>query len=225
MKECALVSVNGGWNLLIGADPASTGSWSPIKVPAACREVFDEAKKDRCFGEQARRYIADHPGAWLSLVPAKLAATFDHAAIASSYLHASNPTEMPDEATRRLAILETAYQRILVLLVLIGAARGLLGRSRARRMVGGSLVVGLAACLFFVHNAWPATVFLPAVLALDARVWTKRSFLLLATAIVVAVTALTHAVFFGATRYGMVVFPLVAALAPLPFVRRVPTGP
>ena len=57
MKHCALVSVNGGWNLLIGADAESTGAWSPIKVPEACREVFDEAQKDVCFGREARRYI------------------------------------------------------------------------------------------------------------------------------------------------------------------------
>ena len=223
MKQCALVSVNGGWNLLIGADPASTGSWSPVKVPDACREVFDEAKKDTCFGEQARLYIAHHPGTWLSLVPAKLAATFDHAAIALSYLHASNPRSLPDGATRRLAIVETAYERLLVLLVLVGAARGLLVRGRAQQVLGGCLVVGLAASLFLVRNAWPATVLLPAVLLLVARVRTKSWFLLAATALVIAVTAVTHAVFFGAARYGMVVFPLIATVAPLAFDRRAPT--
>src|SRR5690606_25963906 len=40
MNRCALVSVNGGWNLLTGADPASTGAWSPIQVPEACRDGF-----------------------------------------------------------------------------------------------------------------------------------------------------------------------------------------
>ena len=64
MKRCALVSVNGGWNLLIGADAESTGAWSPIKVPEACREVFDEAEKDACFGREARLYIAAHPAEW-----------------------------------------------------------------------------------------------------------------------------------------------------------------
>ncbi|MFX8696456.1 hypothetical protein ABTM58_20720, partial [Acinetobacter baumannii] len=50
MHRCALVSVNGGWNLLIGADLATEGGWSPIQVPDACKEVYDEAGKDACFG-------------------------------------------------------------------------------------------------------------------------------------------------------------------------------
>jgi hypothetical protein len=218
-----LVSVNGGWNLLIGADPASTGSWSPVKVPNACREVYDEAKKDACFGHEARLYIASHPGPWVSLVPAKLAATFDHAAIASSYLHQSNPAAFSDDATRRLAIIETVYERLLVLFALIGVARASVGGSRVVRAAQAVLVLGLGVTLFFWRHAWPATVFLPLVIALCAHRRAKPSILSGGAALVITVTALTHAVFFGAARYGMVVFPLIAALAPRAFVRRAPS--
>jgi hypothetical protein len=95
MKRCALVSVNGGWNLLIGADEASTGAWSPIKVPEACREVFDEAAKDVCFGDEARRFIREHPGAWLRLAPQKLAATFDYASAPGATRSSSSRSSPP----------------------------------------------------------------------------------------------------------------------------------
>ena len=71
MGRCALVSVNGGWNLLIGADAASNGRWSPSRCRSACREVWDEAEKDACFAREARRLIAAHPGAGSRLVAAQ----------------------------------------------------------------------------------------------------------------------------------------------------------
>ena len=79
MKQCALVSFNGGWNLLIGASEQATGSWAPIDVPLPCRTVWDEAGKDACFGQEARRAILRDPVRWLGLVPRRLAATFDYA--------------------------------------------------------------------------------------------------------------------------------------------------
>lgn len=72
------LSFNGGWNLLIGTDAAGRGGWAPLQVPEACRLVFQEADKDVCFGRAAMREIASRPAAWLSLVPSKLAVTFDY---------------------------------------------------------------------------------------------------------------------------------------------------
>ncbi|HEX5633117.1 MAG TPA: hypothetical protein VFX50_07815, partial [Gemmatimonadales bacterium] len=78
MDDCALVSVNGGWNLLIGTQPEGKGSWSEIQVPEACKAVFDEAKKDACFARAARARIAARPWEWLALAPQKLHVTFDY---------------------------------------------------------------------------------------------------------------------------------------------------
>ena len=76
MGRCVFVSANGGWNLLIGAGPGATGTWVPIEragIPPRCRNVFDEAEKDACFGSAALQQIARHPGHFIGLMPAKLA--------------------------------------------------------------------------------------------------------------------------------------------------------
>jgi 4-amino-4-deoxy-L-arabinose transferase-like glycosyltransferase len=91
MNRCALVSVNGGWNLLIGATTPN-GVWNPISVPPVCATVWDEAAKDTCFEREAERLIEREPLAWLARAPAKVAATFDVIAASPWYLHASNPS-------------------------------------------------------------------------------------------------------------------------------------
>ncbi len=122
MGRCALVSYNGGWNLLIGADESSTGTWAEIKVPPSCREVFDEAGKDACFGAAARRYIAEHPAARLALVPRKLAATFDYAGAGAWYLHTASPAAFPERVKVALGAVETAFERLALLVALLVAA-------------------------------------------------------------------------------------------------------
>lgn len=144
MKRCALVSYNGGWNLLIGADEASTGTWSEIKVPASCREVYDEAEKDACFGEAARRYIVEHPAAWLGLVPRKLAATFDYAGAGAWYLHAASPAAFPERAKVTLGAVETVFERVVLLVALVVGARGAAGALRRKRRTDGERGPGRA---------------------------------------------------------------------------------
>ncbi len=77
MDRCALVSVNGGWNLAIGTQ-TTEGAWREMEVPAACKEVFAEAAKDACFGDAALAVIARDPVGWLARVPKKLRVTFDY---------------------------------------------------------------------------------------------------------------------------------------------------
>lgn len=213
MKRCALVSVNGGWNLLIGADAASTGAWSPIKVPEACREVFDEAEKDACFGREARRYVREHPAAWLALAPRKLAATFDYAGAAGWYLHDANPAAFPSEAKVALGGLEFLFERLALLGALAWSARadGRLPRLR----LGLALLGGVFA---FLLHAWIAYAALAVAALLRGRsLWTGP--LLGAAAITVLLATMAiHATFFGAGRYSLVVFPLLTALGPLAFV-------
>ena len=220
MKRCALVSVNGGWNLLIGADEASTGAWSPIKVPEACREVFDEAAKDACFGDEARRYIRAHPAAWLALVPRKLAATFDYAGAGPWYLHDADPKELPYAAKEKLGAFETLDERLALLFALVWAARRASDDERpawcwARR----AIAIAGGAFLFTLHG-WIAYATLPVVALLRGRSLWRGPVLASAAIVVLVATLVTHAVFFGAGRYSLVVFPLVTALAPLAFARR-----
>ncbi|WP_437996347.1 hypothetical protein WMF26_35445 [Sorangium sp. So ce185] len=243
MNQCALVSVNGGWNLLIGADPASTGAWAPIQVPEACREVFDEAGKDACFGREARRYIAEHPGAWLGLVPRKLAATFDYCGAAGWYLHASNPAAFTEDDKVALGAVETVFERLVLLCALVWAARkpapapGALAaphpddRARGPSLAQRALVparlalfaLGVVAALH-VH-AWVGYLALLGLALLQGRALLRAPVLALSALAVLAATAATHAVFFGAGRYALVAFPLLSGLAALAAARQSPEQP
>jgi hypothetical protein len=208
MKQCALVSFNGGWNLLIGASEQATGSWAPIDVPPPCRTVWDEAGKDACFGQEARRAILRDPVRWLSLVPRRLAATFDYAGAAGFYLHQSNPEAFDEPSKTRLGIVETVYERLAYLGALGAAAYARGPRRRAR----GALALLFGLLLFQTH-AYLAVLGLGLVIALRGRpLWTGPT-LALSTLFVLASTALVHAAFFGAGRYSMVLFPLVTSFA------------
>ncbi len=210
MHRCALVSVNGGWNLLIGAQTDS-GAWQPVDVPEACRTVWDEAAKDTCFERAARDVIARAPGAWLAKAPAKIGATLDYFGAAPWYLHAANPAAFDDRDKLVLGAVETIASRLALVFALVAVARwpGSPGAPAWRRR--GRVALAAAGAIFAgaVH-AWPAYV---ALVGAIAAIGPRAPRLFAWTAIVVAATIATHAVFFGAGRYGLVVVPLVTALA------------
>jgi hypothetical protein len=217
MGRCALVSYNGGWNLLIGADTESTGAWSPIKVPFECREVWDEAAKDECFGRAARRYVAANPTDWIGLVPRKLAATFDYCGAAGWYLHESNGEACGDRCKVALGGLETVYERLLLALALVWGSKDSWRLSVLRKPSFGPLlrlVLAIVGIVFVVQtHAWISYVAFVGVALLRGRELVRGPVLATCSVIVVGMTALVHAVFFGAGRYGMVTFPLLAGVA------------
>jgi hypothetical protein len=212
MGRCALVSVNGGWNLLIGTDPSARGTWAPLEVPPACRSVFDEAEKDACFGHAARETIARAPAAWLALVPSKWAATFDYLGAGPWYLHDSAPGHFGERAKWAWGAAEVVVHRSLLALGLFAAT--------ARR--GGWRFVFTALAL--LPAGWVATLAL-CVVALAEGLRSRSSVrvsedavagwsgAMAASGLVVATTALVHATFFGAGRYGLVVVPAIVLLA------------
>lgn len=216
MKRCALVSVNGGWNLLIGADEASTGAWSPVKVPDACREVFDEAEKDVCFGREAQRFIREHPATWAALVPRKLAATFDYAGAPGWYLHASNAEAFPDRAKTALGAVETLFERLVLVAALVAVARRV-GPEAPRRRILGLALAAVGAIAAFTLHAWVGYLAFAAVGVLRGRAMIRGPVIVSAAVLVVLATAGVHAVFFGAGRYSMVVFPLLTGVAALAY--------
>ncbi len=229
MDRCVFVSANGGWNLLIGTFPEGRGAWVPIdaeRTPAECREVFEEAAKDHCFGAAGRRRILDAPLRWLSLVPAKLRSTFDFTASAASYLgEAGSP--LSDRGRYFVGAFEIVARRLLVLAALLGMYR--LGQGSGepqhiamrhpalRRLRGGATVLGIAL-LFTTTSAWISHLLLLAVGATVGSLG-RRPVVILGLAAVL-VTALVHAAFFGAGRYSMVLEPLLAPLAALAFAPR-----
>jgi hypothetical protein len=216
MDRCALVSVNGGWNLLIGARSVD-GSWSRLDPPPECRTVWSEAGKDTCFEEVAVREIVAAPARWMAKMPAKLAATFDGVDPGSWYLHASNPEAFGDRARDLLGRVERATANLAVLAALLAGSTMHGARRRARRAVAA---LGAAAALA-VH-AWLGYAALVVTVALLGRSAVRGKLLVPWTGAAVLVTALVHAAFFGAGRYGLVVAPLVAAFA---WVRAKPIPP
>lgn len=211
MERCALVSVNGGWNLAIGAQTTS-GGWQEMAVPEACKEVFAEAAKDECFGREARRVILAHPGAWLARVPAKLRVTFDYFGAAPWYLHAANPDAFPYRAKVTLGAVETVISRLLLAGALVSVRKLEGPRTLLREAITG---FGLLAC-FLAAGALGYVACGLAVLLLGRKELERVPLLVPASAVVLLATAVLHAVFFGAGRYGLMVVPFVSALA---FVR------
>lgn len=210
MGRCVFVSANGGWNLLIGTAEQANGAWislTDMGVPSECREVFEEASKDACFGDAAVRHIAQRPAAWLSLVPSKWGATFDYPAAPAHYLRMSNPTLVSHADEQRLVAIETVFSRCLLAMALLGfwALRG-----PARRLRGLLGVAGSASLLS--PFAWPAVLCLLVLGAIQWRTMSTARPLAVALS-VLALTALIHAVFFGAGRYALVGGYLAGLLA------------
>ena len=210
MGRCVLVSANGGWNLLIGTAEQAKGAWialTDMGVPVECREVFEEALKDACFGEAAVRRIRERPGVWLGLAPSKWGATFDYPAAPAHYLRMSNPALFSHDDEQRLVVVETAFSRVLSALALLGFW-GLPGP--ARRLRGLFAALGLLSLA--LPFAWVATLCLLALGAIQWRVLTAARPLAVALA-ALGLTALIHAVFFGAGRYALVGGYLAGLLA------------
>ena len=209
MKRCALVSVNGGWNLVIGTQTES-GGWHEIVVPEECRTVWDEAAKDACFERAARAEIAARPLAWLRRAPAKLRTTLDYFGAGPWYLHESNPAAFGDRAKLGWGAVETVLARAALLAALLARAARRDAKGRAALALRALAAIGAAFAL--TDRAWVAYLALAAV-ALASR---PRAPAITFSALVIAATAAVHAAFFGAGRYGLVVVPFVIVLALVP---------
>ncbi len=222
MDRCALVSVNGGWNLMIGTDPTAKGTWAELKVPEACRDVFDEAGKDACFGREARRVIAADPVAWASLAPLKVSATFDYFGAGPGYLRGASPDHFSEGAKRGWLWAETVLQRALLAAGLVGLLR-VVSRSwptGATRALTAALVL-----LTVLPHATPAYLLLGVAAALAPRLVRGVPAAVPVAGVVLLATAAVHAVFFGAGRYGLVVVAPTVVLAGFAFVPRTESRP
>ena len=216
LDTCAFVSANGGWNLYIGSSPVGEGGWAPLEqigVPRECRTVFGEGEKDRCFGRAGLRGVLGHPAAWLGLVPKKLAVTFDYGTAAAHYLAASNPALVSDEIKLEIGAAELLGQRVLLVVAVLALGFSPGPRARLRRRLAP-----LGGILSLVPFAWVAWLVFAVEGALLGRTLLSRPSALLAVALVAA-TAVTHAVFFGAGRYALVCLPALGAVAGMLFAR------
>ncbi len=210
MHRCALVSVNGGWNLLIGVH-TDNGSWTPLESPEECKTVWDEAAKDACFERAARAEIDRAPRAWLAKAPRKLAVTFDVFAAGPWYLFRSNPRAFGERAVVVLGGLDAVTARLILVLALLSSApiwRFRVRRKRLRTTVPRVLLALVGLGFAFARTAWPAYGVLAVASLLRDRD-EKRSALRASSGFVLAATMITHAAFFGAGRYGLLVVPLL----------------
>jgi len=210
MGRCMLVSANAGWNLLIGTSAEGNGAWVAVDkagIPAKCRTVFDEAKKDVCFGDGAVERIRDAPGAWFKLMPRKLERTFDDVGTPGWYLHSSNWKVFPENYKNALGAAEVIVQRTIMLLALAAIFRIADKRLKLRR----GLVIAGAVCMC-LPIAWVGILFLTAAaLTLGLRLLDEPPLLLASIGLVS--TAIIHAIFFGGARYAIVTMPWTIALA------------
>lgn len=212
--RCAMVSTNGGWNLLIGTDPEAKGSWAPVKVPPACAEVWDEGEKDACFGREGLRAIARDPKAWVALTPKKLSATFDYIGSGPWYLNAGNPGVFSFAAKVRWAVAEIVVNRALIALGIVAASL----RALRRRPLGSRRrAAALLAATVLLPWGWIG-IFVLAFACLAASRGCPpgpRLGYLFAAAILLSTSAI-HVLFFGSGRYGLLVLPaLCLAVADL----------
>ncbi|NUO49567.1 MAG: hypothetical protein HOV80_11990, partial [Polyangiaceae bacterium] len=214
MGMCALVSVNGGWNLHIGTNQNAGGTWAPIEVPVACRTVWDEAAKDACFGREAKSEIATHPGAWLALVPKKLWVTFEYFGAGPWYLHAANPQAFQQSVKMGFAAAEIVFHRLLIAAAIGALLRRLAevvapGRSGLYRW--GPWALG-AVCAASAAVGTLLSGILAALVAFSPRLRKNVGPAVPLAATVILATAAVHAVYFGAGRYGLVVIPALVLL-------------
>lgn len=222
LERCVFVSANGGWNLLIGSAERATGRWvalDELGVPPECRTVFAEAEKDRCFGQAGMRNIAQAPLRFLALVPRKLAATFDWWGAAGHYLHTSNGSRFPYDYKLTLGVVEAVFERLIVLLGLVGVGRAAGALPRLRLAL-----VLLGGVWLFREHAWVAYAALVLGALLGGPRLLGRPGVLFGVS-VVAATGLTHAVFFGDGRYGLVTGLVLVMLAGEAFRRTAGSAP
>jgi len=219
LDGCALVSTNGGWNLAIGAI-TETGRFQTLRAADGCPIVTGQVQQDRCWGEVGRAKITAAPGVWLAKGPLKLGQTFDHESFAIEYLHEADPDSWPE--TRRVAAREllTGFHRLLLAVAAMCVVAWPRWDARAKpefftQLALGAVVLGVAAyaTLNDAHPFYLLAVLTPvlALLPLPGRpAQGATGGYLLA---LLAVTALTHIVFFGEDRYHLVVTPILCILA------------
>ena len=215
MDGCALVSTNAGWNLAIGAFPRATGRFETLHASDGCRVVTGQVQQDRCWLAYGVDQIEEHPWHWLSLVPAKLGFTFDHASFPIGYLHEARPQDWPEDKQEVARGFLTAFHRLL----LVVAALATIGLGKVGRMPRTQIALFSALTLIaFVAvqeppRFWPVAIFLAIVPWLPLRGRPPWPPALLMPIALLATTVVTHAIFFGEDRYHVVVTPVLCMLA------------
>jgi hypothetical protein len=212
--SAAIPSTNAGWNLAIGSFPRATGRFEGLHSSDGCSDVTGQVQQDRCWLEYGIAHIQADPVRWLSLVPAKLAYTFDHESFAIEYLREARPSEWPEP--RRVAardFLTVAYRLLVVVAPLAFVAFAVRGRRAQIALLAGTVAFAAFAFTLDTPTFWPIVVVACVLpwLPLEGRPEPLPS--LLMSVGLVATTAAAHAIFFGEDRYHVAVTPALCLLA------------
>ncbi len=220
MDGCALISTNTGWNLAIGA-VSDTGRFQTLRASDGCSVVTGQVQQDRCWWRVGVARIEADPVRWFGLMPAKLSHTFSHESFATGYLRQADPERWTAGRAERLRrALSTVH-----LLVLTFAALAVVGvpKPYSARLPGtwvqllvGAGLVGYGGYATFFTWEYPIHWLVVAMVALAVLPLPGRPRQGAAGAVLiglVAMTLLTHAVFFGEDRYHLVITPVFCILA------------
>ncbi len=111
----ALVSTNGGSNLLIGTLPESHGGYRELTRADPCTTVRGEVARDRCMSRVAVTRIQEHPGRWALLGARKIARTMGFEWAPVSYPRSSVGQRISKPIGIALAVICTACWWALLL--------------------------------------------------------------------------------------------------------------
>ena len=217
LDGCALISTNGGWNLAISA-LSPTGRFRPLTPADGCAGVDGPVAQDRCWAERGWAAIREEPWAWAARIPDKLRHTYNHESFAVAYLAEADPGDWDRQHTWHVMNVMTSLHHVLMFAAAL-ATVGRFSRRRWREQWGpivllASLVTFAAYALslpdrplFWIGVAIPllGLIRLPGAPPIDDRL--RYLFGLL------ALTSLTHMVFFGDDRYHLAVSPVFCILA------------
>lgn len=220
MDGCALISTNGGWNLAIGA-LTETGRFTTLRAEDGCRDVTGQVDQDKCWGRVGRQLIQKDPLHWLALVPKKLAQTYNHESFAVGYLAQARPELWPDVKQNTWRSGLTVFHHLLMLSASLAAASLVLPKRwpwpQPVWMQAGLLAAAFAFYAYGLNSydypLYWGIVIAPvlAVLPLPGRPELRPAGYWLWG--LVALTSLTHAVFFGEDRYHLTISPMLCILA------------
>jgi 4-amino-4-deoxy-L-arabinose transferase-like glycosyltransferase len=227
LDGCALISTNGGWNLAIGA-LSETGRFRALTSEDGCVGVDGPVAQDRCWRERGWAAIRQDPWTWLGRIPDKLRHTYNHESFAVAYIAEARPSEWDRDHTWRVMNVMTSLHHALMLAAAFGVVSRF-ARRRWREQWGPiALLVGIALFavyalslperpLFWIGVALPLLGLfrLPGAPPIDDGL--RYLFGLL------AITSLTHMLFFGDDRYHLAVSPVFCILAAAAF--RSPQSP
>jgi 4-amino-4-deoxy-L-arabinose transferase-like glycosyltransferase len=172
LDACALVSTNGGSNLLIGTFSDAHGGYRRPVAADGCEEVRGEVARDRCMSARARRRIVAQPGAWLVNSAWKLAITFGWEHDPVSYVSPWPLQRWPSRGALAAVALCTLSWWALVALSLRGA-RARLDHPVTRAVAVAALGLVATHALFLGADRYHL-VLAPLLAPLAALAWRPR---------------------------------------------------